>query len=387
MSFLDTQLLFINTAEYKSDETVIFRDHYLFCAGCDLQMNNIFDNTYECPSCERQYTHYETVANFGGRDDMQTKGTNGKIHKFRTRGVEYRLQQIQNNKIHLMMLNEKYQGSKIPVEILDEAAKRYSSLQISYYNLRKKKFVRRGNIKEQILACFVFRLLKKKGMARQRSEVAQIFGLESTGFSAGETQLQELENALNLDLVYDPSDEIIDLAKRYLKSLEESSGHKIYTPKNLQFVINLVIRAEVIKCGICCYSYSRVAGAVYMLTNECKKKFKNNIIESACDFCKKNTFERFHRVVIINNHYFEDIFDDFHKDTQENIKRPDTRRLPHMKKYLKKLVELYGDMIPEFQEMASYIENTPDLPDDYDPYIDSVLKKYNYPSIPKNVDN
>lgn len=381
MSLMNTHLLLLNDS-FKTEELVIFRDSGLYCSGCDLQMNNLSDNTYECPMCERQYTHYVSVANFNGRDDMQAKGTNGKIHKFRTRGTEYRLQQIQNNKLHLIMLNEKYQGPRIPVEILDEASKRYSSLQISYYNLRKKKFVRRGNIKEQILACFVYRLLKKKGMARQRSEISQIFGLESTGFSAGETQLQELETALNLDLVYDPSDEIIDLSRRYLKTLEKKSGQDWYTPKGLQFVINLVVRAEVIKCGVCCYSYSRVAGAVFMLTTECGIKLKNSIIEKACDSCKKNTFERFRKVVMINHHFFDDIIAKFHDKTVIYNKKPDIRRLPHMKQYIDKLCVLYDGIIPEFQDIKKYMEENT-LPDDYDPYVDSILRKYGYPSYPK----
>ena len=361
--------------DYKSDLPVKHNGDHVLCISCDVKMIPISDTLFECPVCDQQYFNQTQVAS----ESMDSLTGNS-----RTRYGDYRLQQIQNNRLALIKKNMKYEKttgkSGLPEFVLDEAARLYSSLQISYYNLRRVKFVRRGKIKDQILACLVFKILKKKGMIRQRSEISIIFELEDTGFSVGETQVQELEKALDLDLVCDDGDEVIDLATRYLKDLDKLTNSGIFTTKNLQFVIDIVIRAEVIKCGICCYLYSRIAGAIFILTQELKMDPKNKIIEQACDSCKKNTFERFKKIIMINYIYFEDIFTEFHTSRVGGSNGDiNTLRLPHMKKYISRL-SIRLD-IPEIHDINDKLISDKDLPDDFDPYVDAILAKYDYPNI------
>lgn len=383
-----SQQLELARANLQSDSTVTFnKDHSISCSICDTVMKLIFTDTYECPICEQQYNHQDSIAENTGTDELQIRDASGRLRRTRSRNSDYRKQQIQTNKARLMTANDLWAeatgNQKLPEEVLDEAAKLYSSLQIAYYNIRRVKFVRRGNIKDQILACLVHKILKKKGMPRQRAEIASIFKLDITGFSTGETQIQELENVLNLDLVYDPSDEIVDLATRYLKSLDSKVSKTLYTTRNLQFIVDLVIRAEVIKCGICCYLYSRVAGAVFLFATELNLKLHNRVIESSCDKCKKNTFERFKKIIGINYPFFVDIFTDF-KKSRTPLDSLNTSKLRHLKVYINKLVEMYG--YPEFIEIKNKLDDPEsNLADDYDPFVDAILKKYNYPVIKGNL--
>lgn len=358
------------------EQSVIFTNEGIICKSCNRRMILLDEIVYECPVCNLHHHHQVSIADTNNTDELQTRDASGNVHKSRTRSSDYRSIQIQANKFKLITANDNWAKltgrDRIHEEILDEAAKLYSSLQTAYYGLRGVKFVRRGNIKDQILASLVYRLLKKKGLVRQRAEIAQIFGLEVTGFSTGESQVQELDKALNLDLISDPMEELIDYASRYLKQLESTSGLNVYNNRNLQFVIDIVMRAEVIKCGIHCYLYSRVAGAIYVLTLELGLGLKNRIIEAACDSCKKNTFERFRKIIMINQRYFQDLIEDFH-DSLEDVPIV-VRRVPHLIRYLDTLIKEYPDII-EYIEYRKKLDEA-DVPDDIDFNIDALLKRY-----------
>lgn len=362
--------------EIVDEQTVIFTNEGIICKSCNRRMVLLDEIVHECPACNLHYYHQASIADTNNTDELQTRDASGNVHKSRTRSSDYRAIQIQANKFKLITANDNWAKEtgrdKIHEEILDEAAKLYSSLQTAYYGLRGVKFVRRGNIKDQILASLVYRLLKKKGLVRQRAEIAQIFGLEVTGFSTGESQVQELDKALNLDLISDPMEELIDYATRYLMRLGLTSGLDVYNNKNLQFVIDIVMRAEVIKCGIHCYLYSRVAGAIYVLTLELGLGLKNKIIETACDSCKKNTFERFRKILMINQKYFKDIIETFHV-ASEDVPIV-VRRVPHLMKYLDALIQEFPDIV-EYVDYRKKLDEA-GVPDDIDFNIDALLKRY-----------
>lgn len=373
--------LLILQEDIKDVEPVVHTSSGIFCNFCDKRMIYLMDNVYECVVCEQQYYHQMMIAE-NNKDEMQTRDATGRVHRTRTRRSDYRAVQIQKNRIELILKNDAYHdrtgNPKIPEEILDEAVRFYSSIQTMYYNLRQKKFVKRGNIKNQILAFLVFVLMKRKRLSNQRVTITNIFDLDHTGFSAGETQILEIAKLLGIDLIHDTMDEIVDLTSRYLMSLDMATGENIYTQRNIQFVLDVITRASVIKCGMHCYVYSRVSGAVFMLINELGLSFKNKVIENACDHCKKNTFERFRKIVMINYRYFEDIFDDFQeKKSDKDLRMADIRCLPHTKKYLEILIQEYPD-VTEFKTFLSIASNTEEsVPDDINFNIDNVLKKYN----------
>lgn len=370
-------------------------------------MRHLMDGIYDCEKCGQEYINSAAI-NDNRSSETQSRDSKGRIRRSRTKTQDYRKQQISHNRAVMLTNNDEYRAETgnrgIPDEVINEVASTYSDLQVLYYNLLGTRFVRRGKIKDQIMACLVHKLLKKKGMPMQRAEIARIFVLEESGFSTGETQVQELEKSLELDLVSNITDETVDLSIKYLHAIdrvvvsEGISFKEVATIDNIQFVVNLVMRAEVIKAGICCYLYSRVSGAISILLTEINLKIRNKLVEEACDSCKKNTFDRFRKIVQNNYKYFADIFDCLTdgNDTVAGIKKmagdvyvPSRRgvnisRLWHTRRYMDILVEEWGEVIPEFIELRE-MSMSDKVADDWDPYVDGIFRKYGYPTSPKMV--
>jgi len=371
--------LLLARGNFKDSEPVSHTVDGIFCNACNKRMVFITDDIYECSICSLRHHHQIIIAATNNTDELQTRDAFGKMHKTRTRRADYRLSQIQKNRTDLILKNDAYAQRtgcpKVPEEIIDEAVRFYSSVQTMYFNLCRKKFVKRGNRKNQILAYLVYEFMNIKHLSVQRSTIINIFELDETGFSSGETQILEIIKILGIDLNHDPMDVIVDLATRYLKNLDNECPGKIFTQKNIQFVIDLITRTLVIKCGMRCYICSRVAGAVYILIKELGFSFKNKVIETACDHCKKNTFERFRKTIKINLHYFTDIFDEFHR-SKAVVSSVQIRKLPHTIKYLGYLIEEHPD-VDEFREcLVMVTREDAEIADDIDFNVDSILKKY-----------
>lgn len=391
--------IFANAIE--SEDPVKMIDDKWYCVPCNHPLRHLTDGLYDCEKCGQEHVS-NTVISANKAGEVHARDSCGRVRRSRTKTQDYRKQQISHNRGVMLTKNDIYRtetGNRgIPEEVISEVATTYSDLQVMYYNLLGTRFVRRGKIKDQILACLIYKLLKKKGMPMQRAEIAKIFMLEESGFSTGETQVQELEKSLELNLVSDITGEMVDLCIKYLRAVDriiiaDNMGHdEVLTIDNLQFVVNIVMRAEVIKAGICCYLYSRVSGAVSILLTELGIKMKNKKVEEACDSCKKNTFDRFRKIVFNNHKYFADIFDTLidGDGTLGTIKKIagdvyvpgrrgiNTSRLWHMRRYLSILADEWGDRIPEFGELKKEAYRD-DIPDDWDPHVDGILRQYGYP--------
>ncbi len=385
-----------------TDEAIKYVDGRMTCCACLIPMRHLMDGIYDCPGCSQEYISNAAVSeNKSG--DTCVRDSKGRMRRTRTKTQDYRKQQIAHNRAVMMTRNDDYRRESgcrgIPDDVINEVAYTYSDLQVMYYNLLGTRFVRRGKIKDQILACLVYKLMKKKGMPMQRAEVARIFVLDESGFSTGETQVQELEESLELDLVSNIIDETVDLAIKYLRAIdraviaEKIVADEVTTLDNIQFVVNLVMRAEVIKAGICCYLYSRVSGAVSILLTEIGLKIRNKVVEEACDSCKKNTFDRFRKIVQNNSVYFDDIFDALASGdgTLAGIKALagdvyvagrrgiNISRLWHTRRYMDILVDVWGGYIPEFKALRERAFSD-DVADDWDPYVDGIFREYGYPA-------
>jgi hypothetical protein len=388
-----------------SEEPVKIVDGRLMCVDCNIAMRHLMDGIYDCPTCSQEYISSVSV-NVTKSGDTCVRDSKGRMRRTRTKTQDYRKQQIAHNRAVMMTRNDDYRRETgyrgIPDDVINEVSYTYSDLQVMYYNLLGTRFVRRGKIKDQILACLVYKLMKKKGMPMQRAEVAKIFVLDESGFSTGETQVQELEESLELDLVSNIIDETVDLSIKYIRAIDRAiiADNIVYdgevtTVDNIQFVVNLVMRAEVIKAGICCYLYSRVSGAISILLTELSLKIRNKLVEEACDSCKKNTFDRFRKIVQNNAVYFDDIFDALADGdgTLDGIKKlagdvyiPGRRgvnisRLWHTRRYMQILVDVWGKYIPEFINLRD-MSLREDIPDDWDPYVDGIFREYGYPASP-----
>jgi hypothetical protein len=297
-------------------------EKYNYCNDCNIAMCNA-GTEYQCPNCGiiKQLVGDAPNANL---DDMNgasnlriSVGGRGRFYNINndyTRAQRAMiLQQLTNN-------NTNYSGSKFQKDILTKAANLYNDIQKMIIvdgsdDAVGKKFVKRGNIKDETLAAIVYYECRRAGVTRKKKDVASFMKLPSNGFSRGEDIIRSLSAESKIDIPID-DDPTEDFIERYLEGLnmdnEEYSG----------FISELVSRSEKHRVGMNSQISSKVAGAIWML---CDKKKINGItiadIERACDSCKKNTFQRFCKAVEEKMPLFSDIFDKYEIPHNCKIKR------------------------------------------------------------------
>jgi hypothetical protein len=270
------------------------------CKNCGIHTEEVAYEKYECDQCGLMVNSIKLINDSPVNPIMKVIGTDGRKYTVGNSSSDYRQAQIKHNRAVLCNYNDKYNGPKINIDILDEAAKNYSMMQQIYSNVTKKDFVRRGSVKRQILASLIFNSLIRRGQSRKRSDVADFLGLQDEGFGEGDSQVREIDTRLNLDLIAEGNLDI-DFTTRYLKALG------IDTKVNINFVVGIVKRANDEGFGIHSFLNSKIAGAIYRLIRELGYKYSNAQIEDACDSCKKSTFDKFCTVIENNKEIFADV--------------------------------------------------------------------------------
>lgn len=273
------------------------------CTTCNEPAEEIGHELFECEHCGRLIDNHEHINDNKVSSVVSFTDLSGRRHRIGTKNSEYRTIQIRHNRAVLCTYNDKYQGKRLPLDVLDEAAKNYSIIQQMYSSIVKRDLVRRGTIKRMILVSLIYHALVKRGLARKKTELAEIFDLADVGFGDGDSQVRELNMRLSLDLVSDGSIEN-DYAKRYLKGLG------LYSPESMSFVTKMLAMANSESIGIHCFLSSRVTGAIYIYMRELGLKYSNDTIAKACDSCKKSTFDKFCTIIENNLIYFKDIINE-----------------------------------------------------------------------------
>lgn len=235
----------------------------------------------------------------GGRIRITTGVNKG---RFRNVNNDYSRTQIKNIYDQLKQLQLHYSGAKISLDVLQSVAARYNSIQklIKESSTINEKFVRRGDIKNEILAALIYFECVRQNNPRKRSDIALFMGLPIQGFSRGEDTLRNL--AANKFFDIPECDHIVGYTERYFEAL------RIENPKYDAFVIAIVKRS--VELNICVSSQipSRVAGAIYIVITQCKLASTVADLELAADNTKKNTFMKFYNAVMSNYTEFVDLF-------------------------------------------------------------------------------
>jgi hypothetical protein len=125
--------------------------------------------------------------------------------------------------------------------------------------------------------------------------------LHTQGFSRGEDILRSLHAMGKLDLPID--EEPIDgFVERYLEALN------LENPAYSKFVIELVNRTEELKIGMNSQLSSKIVGSIWILIDKLKIQITAAQLEKSCDQTKKNTFMKFHKIVMENIDTLSPIF-------------------------------------------------------------------------------
>jgi len=302
-ALLDVFSSIVTTSHLRALE--LADSQYNFCPDCKTSMETSGTN-YQCAQCGYT-TSNETIgepdrAASGGRIPISTGANKG---RFRNINNDYSHTQIKNIFDQLKQLQLHYTGAKISLDILKSVAERYNAIQKLIKNASEhgQKFVRRGDIKNEILAALIYFECIRQNNPRKRADIATFMCLVVQGFSRGEDTLRDLAASGFFDLP--ECDHIVGYTERYFEAL------RIENPQYDRFVIAIVRRSTERNIGVSSQISSRIAGTIYIVITRCKLATTVAELERAADNTKKNTFMKFYKAVMENIIEFADIFREF----------------------------------------------------------------------------
>jgi hypothetical protein len=285
---LDTQTASVQLRNYCPD-----------CPDTILQLQNC---EYKCPACGRTES-----ADITGVDIKTLMGANT-LGCFRSAEGYIRTQKEAIMRL-LKTNNETFAGDKFSPDLLEEVASQYNIIQNltdEIHNEKgevvgKKKFVRRSNIKDEVLATLIYLKCIERRVVRKKKDVAQFMKLQTHGFSSGENILRSLhaEGKISIDIGDEPVD---GFAMRYLEALEIENDNYV------GFITDIIHTSERKNVGVNSITSSKVVGTIWLLNVQMKLGIKVDQLERAGDNTKKNTFIKFYNEVVKNVRLFAHIF-------------------------------------------------------------------------------
>lgn len=181
-----------------------------------------------------------------------------------------------------------------------------------YLSIRQRadrNFVRRGNVKRQIIAALIYYKAIRHGTPRKKNVITDMVGLNSNGIATGCREVinavEKYDVPINLEEI-DKQEMISAFAHSFLGRLE-ISDRRIY-----DFVVTVVVRSEDRMIGRANQLTSKIAGTISSALNSLGYEFKDTQIEKACDNCKKNTFGKFSDILARTYHkHFIDLYEQY----------------------------------------------------------------------------
>jgi hypothetical protein len=282
---------------------------YNMCSDCSVIMTQRLGGL-ECPTCGRclTVTGDNIKESLDYIDSYVKINRKGRIYSSVT---DYAKMQKKVNLAILTECNEKYKKlstssngtvtiDKIADDILNEAADTCTAIQKlvidevdeSGNTIKQKKFVKRGNIKRELIAACLYYTCLKNLDGRKRTSIAEFMMLNTQGFSNGEHALRDLSNAgkIPLSTNIDPAPAF---ATRYLKKLN------MYNANRYNFILDLIDYTFENSICISTILSTKVVGCIWLLNIYEGLKLTPTDIMSNCDGLKKNTW----------NIYFMELFD------------------------------------------------------------------------------
>lgn len=308
--FVDEKI-FNAFSEVRPDESEVTQHNY--CPDCKIPMT-LAGNEYQCNQCGQMQQYIvdavkdtDEIVNSSIR--ISTGSNKGRFYNITG---DYTKTQKKIVLDQLLRNQSNFKGNAFPINILNAAATLYNNIQKLITeddvdengNVKgQKKFVRRGYIKDEVLAAIIYFECIREKLVRKKRDIALFMKLPNNGFSRGEDILRNLHAEGKIDIPCDGDEPIIGYVDRYLEALN------LDDPIWSNFIIDLVTVSENKKIGMNSQLSSKVVAAVWILNIQCGLNKSPQIIEKACDNTKKNTFTKFTKIVSANLHIFKDVFD------------------------------------------------------------------------------
>lgn len=295
---------FDTIAEAIGGDSASSKDEVGICKPCGVAMTIEFNGEYKCPECGL-IEHVGVVQDY---DDKNVSGyrivstTNG-YRQYYGAGSNYARKQEKDIGSQLDELAVRYKGPAIPHHIRVKAGQWYNDIQKILIDTPDgaKKFVRRGDIKDEVLGKLIKYECDRAGIARMDKEIAEFMRLPSAGLSRGENILRQLhnQNKITLPINIDPTEGFID---RYLECLE------LNTPRYKEFLRDLIEKANEEGVGWRSIANSKVVGAIWILIQKEGLPITLAELDKKCNI-RRNTFLKFSNAVNDKLHKFVSVFE------------------------------------------------------------------------------
>lgn len=277
-----------------------------YCSDCDVPL--VIAAECRCPICGQTFEYQEA------RDSAPVSG----VIRMPTSGGRYCRVGVNNNyaeaqeKSVLQLLykfrrinSETPGGVVLPENVLKLAAQKYNDMQRAG-GPTGKKFVKRANVKSQILCALLMFICCAEGIPRKQCEIARFMNLPTDGFSQGESIVRQMvaSGAIELNVEIDPAVASSAHVYGYLELLgctPEQCEKWSKMSRELFFIAHENRVAPRLKGA------SRAAGAVYIINQLANLGHKNPEIEKAVT-TKKATYYPFVQAVMNHKHLFNEVF-------------------------------------------------------------------------------
>lgn len=272
------------------------------CKLCAVAMVVEFNGEQKCPECGL-IEHVGALQDFDGKDISGYTTNSSGFRSYYSTNNNYARKQEKDILGQLEELALVYKGPAIPHHIRVTAGQWYNDIQKILIDTPdgERKFVKRGDIKDEVLGKLIKYECDRAGIARMDSEIAKFMRLPCGGLSRGESILRDLHmnGKIELPINMDPTSGFIT---RYLDCL------MLDVAKYKPFLEELIKRANTIGVGLRSISSSKVVGAIWVLVQKEKLPITSNDLDKKCDV-KQNTFKKFSEAVLVRLHRFVDIFE------------------------------------------------------------------------------
>ncbi len=282
---------------------------YRLCPTCEVPC---IEKSYEllCPNCgeERPWKYdfdfysktIEQDHNTNHHDYMGFTVIGKNVREIRnylrTCGPDYYRQSEAAIRDTLEQKIEDYKEVEIPDFVIDKTLE-------MYHTIKCTDIVFRSQGKWYVIgACLNYALIEL-GIPKNRKEICAIVGISEKKLSAGENQLEKLNDLGVVNLPLDPAPQKTFILN-YLKLLEISESY-------VDFIVDLIYCAETQYLHVKNESRppSRCVGSIYLLCL-CEKSLSHIDKDTIADKCSisKSTFQRYYKILENNIAYLTDVF-------------------------------------------------------------------------------
>ncbi len=302
----------IENIEFEEKKAIASKDDnkYNYCKECNLAMV-VIGSRYRCSQCNKvskisisSVENTKTTTSGAIRINCgKNKGTYYSVHSDYTK-TQYKsiISQLTQNQIT-------YTGNTFPMNVLIGAAQKYNSIQKEVLHdvydkqgnvIGQKKFVRRRDIKNEVLAALIYYTFIEEGIIRKKKDIATFMKLPSDGMSRGENILLDLYEMGKIDLPID-DEPIAGFVDRYFEILNIDT-------KWSKFIVDMVNHSEKKNLGMNSHISSKVVAVIWLLINKVNLPITAKQLGKSADDIKKATFMKFYNIILANEDIFMEIY-------------------------------------------------------------------------------